>query len=238
MVDVDLPGQFPNSKMAGAVKLGVSQFISFDVADVVVPPVVYVGFDPATVTAVTLSGSNLVATNTGTTSLDQGAKVASASGKTSGKYYFETKMTSAGALSGTSMSSGIATTAATYTGLGTNGAAGAVCYWIGGAIYATGNAGVGLGGRASGETLGIAVDLDNRKIWFRVAPSGNWNGLAIGSQNPVGAVGGAIIPAGTIVPVVTFGGSGGIAGTVNTANFGATAFIGAVPSGFTSGWTQ
>jgi hypothetical protein len=32
MADVDLPNQFPNSKMAGAVKLGQSRFISVDVA--------------------------------------------------------------------------------------------------------------------------------------------------------------------------------------------------------------
>jgi hypothetical protein len=32
MADVDLPGQFPNSKMAGAVKQGQSRFISVDVA--------------------------------------------------------------------------------------------------------------------------------------------------------------------------------------------------------------
>jgi hypothetical protein len=32
MADIDLPGQFPNSKMAGAVKQGQSRFISVDVA--------------------------------------------------------------------------------------------------------------------------------------------------------------------------------------------------------------
>lgn len=32
MADIDLPNQFPNSKMAGAVKQGQSRFISVDVA--------------------------------------------------------------------------------------------------------------------------------------------------------------------------------------------------------------
>jgi hypothetical protein len=32
MADIDLPGQFPNSKMAGAVKQGQSRFVSVDVA--------------------------------------------------------------------------------------------------------------------------------------------------------------------------------------------------------------
>lgn len=205
------------------------------VVDVGVAPVTYATFDAASVTAVTLSGGNLVATNTGTTSLDQGARVATASGKTTGKYYFEMTMTHV-PLQGSSMSSGIGTTAATYTGLGTNGAAGAACYWLGGAIYATGNTAMGIGGRASGETMGVAVDLDNRKVFFRVAPVGNWNGLAIGSQNPVGPVGGVTVPAGTIVPLCTFGGPGGTINHVLTANFGASAFVGAVPAGFTAGW--
>jgi hypothetical protein len=39
-----------------------------------------------------------------------------------------------------------------------------------------------------------------------------------------------------MVPFVTFGGSPGSANNVITANFGASAFSGAVPSGFTSGW--
>lgn len=32
MADIDLPNQFPNSKMAGAVKQGQSRFVSVDVA--------------------------------------------------------------------------------------------------------------------------------------------------------------------------------------------------------------
>lgn len=32
MADVDLPNQFPNSMMAGAVKRGQSRFVSVDVA--------------------------------------------------------------------------------------------------------------------------------------------------------------------------------------------------------------
>jgi hypothetical protein len=39
-----------------------------------------------------------------------------------------------------------------------------------------------------------------------------------------------------MVPFVTFGGAGGSPGQVWTANFGATAFNGVVPSGFTAGW--
>jgi hypothetical protein len=55
-------------------------------------------------------------------------------------------------------------------------------------------------------------------------------------ENPDTGTGGVVIPAGTIVPIVVFGGGGGVPNNVVTANFGASAFSGAVPSGFTSGW--
>jgi len=87
---------------------------------------------------------------------------------------------------------------------------------------------------AAYAAVGGAVDLDNRKIWFRLAPSGNWN--ASGTANPATNTGGYTIPAGTMVPFVTFGGTAGTAGHALTANFGASVFSGAVPAGFTSGW--
>jgi hypothetical protein len=90
-----------------------------------------------------------------------------------------------------------------------------------------------LGTWANGTVGGIAVDLDNRKIWFRKAPAGNWNNS--GTADPATNAGGVTIPAGTMVPFVTFGAAA--AGFVWTANFGASTFTGAVPSGFTSGWT-
>jgi hypothetical protein len=192
-------------------------------------------WDPATVTAVTLSGGNLIATNTGTTSADQGAHVAAASGKTTGKYYYEVTLTAytGGA---PNLGMGIGTTSSTYTNMGNSATTGNVVYKSG-AIWANGGStSLTLGARSVGDILGVAVDLGARKIWFRVAPSGNWNGQAIGSQNPATGTGGATIPAGTMVPFVVYGGSLGAANNIWTANFGASAFSGAVPSGFTSGW--
>ena len=52
----------------------------------VAPPITYATFDPATVAAVTLSGGNRIATNTGTTANAQGAKCAT--GKTGWKILF------------------------------------------------------------------------------------------------------------------------------------------------------
>lgn len=196
----------------------------------------YVTLDSATITAVTLSGGNLIATNTGTTSADQGARVATVSAKSAGKYYFEVKWTTITSGIGSNSSIGVGTTASTYTAMGAGGTTGIVNY-VGGSIYSNGaNTGVGVGGTwSAGQTEGIAVDLDNRKIWFRNSPSGNWNGNA--TYNPATNVGGITVPAGTMVPFITFGGTGGAASNVMALNFGASAFIGAVPSGFTAGWS-
>ena len=66
----------------------------------------------------------------------------------------------------------------------------AILVYSGGSIYSNGSivSGAGLGGRSAGDTIAIALDLDNRLIWFRVAPSGNWNNS--GTANPATGVGG------------------------------------------------
>jgi hypothetical protein len=100
-----------------------------------------------------------------------------------------------------------------------------------------GDTGIHLGLWDIFEIVGIAVDLDNRKIWFIIVAGtalSDWNDD--GSADPAANTGGISVPAGTMVPFCTFGGSGGIAGDAVTANFGANAFAGVVPSGFTAGW--
>jgi hypothetical protein len=81
----------------------------------------------------------------------------------------------------------------------------------------------------------IALDAGARLIWFRVGAAGNWNGSAV--NNPATGVGGvAITNLGVgiqIYPSVCFG----VIGDQITANFGDSAFTGAVPAGFTSGFT-
>ena len=192
-----------------------------------------VTWDATTVAAVTLSGGNLVATNTGTTATNQGAHVVTTSGKATGKYYFENRATTY--IGGGNVGVGIGTTSSTYTGMGQSGGVTGAEFYITGEIYANGsNTGITLGSSAV-KTIGVAVDLDNRKIWFKnVTDAGNWNNS--GTANPATNTGGVTLPAGTMVPFVTFGGGGGIANNVMTTNFGASAFTGAVPSGFTSGW--
>lgn len=201
-------------------------------------------WEAATVTAVTLSGGNLVATSTGTTSNNQGAHAPFADGQTTGKFYFEVTLTTY--TGGAGVGVGIGTTAATYSGLSVFATGGDMCFAVGhtgtGTIFVNGgNVGYSIGARTSGDVIGLAVDLINRRIWFRLSPSGLWNGAA--GHDPTignGTAGGNPIPAGAMVPFVTYGssftGAAGVAGNVWTANFGDSAFSGAVPSGYTAGW--
>lgn len=189
-------------------------------------------WDPATVSNVTLSGGNLVATNT-TSGNNQGVKVASTSAKTAGKYYFEMTVTIRPSIGGNT-GVGVATPASTYTNMGNNATIGSEHFLSSGNIYSNGAfTGMTIGSRSAGDVIGIAIDFDNLKGWFRVAPAGNWNGS--GTANPVTNTGGFTIPGGAMAPIITFDGSSG-SGNIITANFGASAFTGAVPSGFTSGW--
>lgn len=196
-----------------------------------------VTWDAATAVAVTLSGGNLVATNTGTASLNQGVRVADANGKTSGKHYFEITCTVAN-LSLNSLV-GICTTTSTYPTLGTTlafGVVGNAAVRQNGNLWTNGvNTGVTIGVfGAAGQTVSVAVDLDNRQIWFRRLTL--WNNS--GTADPATNTGGFAIPSGIMVPFCTFGGTSGAAGNVYTANFGASTFLKAVPVGFASGWLE
>jgi hypothetical protein len=195
------------------------------------PLVTYPTWDPATVTAVTLSGGNLTATHNNT-STNSGAR--SVSVKTAGKYYFEVTI---GPQHGNNDCIGIVLSTGTYTDVLTNAVNMLVTYIAqGGLIYTNGsNSGRNLGGSATtGDVICVAIDLDNRKGWFRKNGS-FWNGQPSG-EDPATGLGGAVIMAGSLGPMVGFGGSGTAINDAMTANFGATAFTGAVPSGFTSGW--
>jgi len=191
----------------------------------------YTTWDPATVSVTTLSGGNLVATNTSAVSTG-GAQGVVASGKATGKYYYEITITTL--TGGGNYGVGVGTTTSTYVNLASNATTGAILFRSGN-LYVNGSGPVAsFGARSAGDVIGIAVDLINGKVWHRVAPSGNWNANA--SYDPATNTGGFTLPAGTYVPFWTNGGSGGATGNVATANFGASAFSGAVPSGFTSGW--
>jgi hypothetical protein len=217
------------TKVSGTLGLPVT-YVTAD--GQVVVPTVPVSLDPATVASVVLTNSNLTATNTGTTSADQGARVASSGAKTSGKFYFEVTRMALG--TGVNVRAGIGTTASTYTTIGNTSTVGNTIY-AGGNIWANGSdTGITITAIGTGAPVGIAVDLDNRMIWFRKTPAQNWNSNV--SANPATNVGGIVIPAGTMVPFCTFGGTSGNTAQGWTFNFGTGGFAGAVPAGFYSGW--
>jgi hypothetical protein len=207
------------------------------------PPVggPFASFDPSSVASVSLSGSNLVATNTGTTSTNQGAMVASSSGKTTGKYYFEYTLTTFAGGSGVAV--GLGTTASAYSGMSTLSTHGNMVFVGSGQIWSDTNNSIFTLGRAliSGDRVCVAADLTNSRVWIRLN-SGLWQG-APGNDPTIadGTHGGAATPAGTLVPFVTFGnglsGGSGVANNVITANFGGSPFVGVVPTGYT-GWPQ
>jgi hypothetical protein len=152
----------------------------------------------------------------------------------SGKWYWEYKMTT-----WTSISTicGIATGLANLSSVANDGQESAVLFHGGFATVNGAGTSVSLGTRASGDVIGVAVDVPNGLIWWRVAPSGNWNGSS--TANPATGAGGvpfasgpnALIAPSQTLPLYC----PGTGGEQCTANFGGSSFTGAVPAGFTSG---
>lgn len=180
-------------------------------------------WNPADTTAnMTLSNGNLTATST---NFSVGTRAAV--GLSSGKSYFEVTMATGAS---TADNVGLATAAANLT---TTGGAGTTVV-INGNIFVNGTSVAAFPGIANGSIIGIAVDLTAQLIWYRIAPSGNWNNS--GTANPATGAGGVSISAlgsAALYPVYQVGAATGHSAT---ANFGASAFSGAVPSGFISGW--
>lgn len=217
---MDPLGLFPASKMAQAIRLGQSRFYSIENA---APPVAPTTFSPSDLSNVTLSGGNLIATV-----LPTNGGVRGAGGLTSGKYYWENTYTT---INTNTVGVGISLASASLTNATNIGFAN-IARTTGGITVNNVGSGSALGIINPAAVVGIAVDFTAKLIWFRIAPAGNWNGS--GTANPATGVGGisiASISTGPLYPCMY-----GQTGDKITANFGATAFSGAVPSGFTSGW--
>lgn len=219
-------GGIPVTKVTGALPgLGVT-YVSATGG----PAVTYTAFDNATVSNVTLSGGNLIATHP---NINSNAGVRSSSLKTTGKFYFEVTVGQATV----DNVIGIITNTGTYANFVSGTTDGTMVRFSGGIIWATGtNTGKALGNIVATNVVAVAVDIGARKMWL-CKNSGNWNGEAIGLQDPANGIGGVAVFAGapSFAPCVGFAGLG-TSGDVMTANFGASAFVGAVPSGFTAGW--
>lgn len=89
-----------------------------------------------------------------------------------------------------------------------------------------------IGTIASGTVIGVAANIDVKLAWFRLGAAGNWNGSA--TEDPVTNTGG-ITFASLVLPAKPFWTGAGVLGVVTFRN-GSTAFSGAVPSDYTSGW--
>jgi hypothetical protein len=145
----------------------------------------------------------------------------------SGKYYFEFTMNSWTGAGGNAV--GVASATANMTTSGT--------LQVGklaqsGSIVINGvTQGSGLGARANADVIGVALDMTNALIWFRVAPSGNWNGS--GTADPGTGTGGYSTSSLTGSLYAFFYGVS--SNSQATLNIGSSAFIGTVPSGFTAG---
>lgn len=180
---------------------------------------------------ITLSGGNLIATvsvgNAGVRGKDP---------KRSGKFYIEYTVPTA---QNTSNIFGLASRRATLGSLNSPASAGPqfatgvlVFYDVFG-VQLTSMPSIGS---LSGAVVCCAVDLDARLVWFRVGAAGNWNANA--ANNPATGVGGvsiATVGLGQGIDAYPWVFMGNVGNSV-TANFGASAFTGAVPSGYTSGW--
>jgi hypothetical protein len=181
---------------------------------------------------VTLSNNDLTATHSNTTG---NSGVRSAAVKNSGSFNIEFTTTNWAATGGCV---GLITAAGTLTNFVTDGTNCIAIYRSNGAIWSNGaNSTLTLGAIVNGDIVQIAINFTSQKVWARKAPSGNWNGQVIGSQNPENGTGGvsfSSFAATTLAPAVGFG--AGAANDVVTANFGASSFTGAVPDGFTPGW--
>jgi hypothetical protein len=188
----------------------------------------FTAFYMATTLSATLTNGSLTVTSTGL------SYAKSQHFRSTGKFYFEITIA---LWNNTSDGLGVTTLAAGYTAM-TTPTTGSMMFRTTGNIYSGGtNSGKQLGVINNGDVIGVAVDLTNSKIWYRKSPSGNWNGLAIGSENPATNTGGVALPS----VDVTAGLSPGVSLQTTTtptvtANFGNSAFSGAVPAGFTAGW--
>jgi len=184
-------------------------------------------WNPADRSSIQLSGNNLVATE-----ITGGAWVRAVDRQVSGKFYWEVQLAQIG-LNNPIIGFCLGGVTPTSTGVGL-----AAVFCNTGIIWVNSvNSGSTLGARAVNDIISVAVDLGAQLVWFRVAPSGNWNGSS--TANPATGAGGisvASVARGGLptYPLALFGASGAAA---IIADFGDSAFSGTVPSGFTSGFT-
>lgn len=173
----------------------------------------------------TLSGGNLTATTT----VSNTGSVRAVQAQSTGKWYFEIS----GSISQTTDYIGGIVATASALPISVNvvnnatGIDGLQRLWVNN----TNPLGTGALGTAT-VPLFVAADLGAKLIWFKLPGSAGWNGS--GTADPAAGTGGVSIAAlsGPFAPFSTVI----LGGDHVTANFGASAFSGIVPSGYTAGW--
>jgi hypothetical protein len=191
-------------------------------------------FNPSDKAAgVTLTGSNLIAT----ASAGGNVAVRTVDRQVSGQFYWEYTYTN-----NTNTSCGLANQSVSMTGVAAasgNTPGTVLLLPSGGSLVVNAVAtGILFGSIANGTVTGWALDLTNRLLWVRIGAAGNWNNNA--ANSPVTGVGGVSVASVCGVGIPAYGLMGATNGNPSgaiTANFGDTAFTGAVPSGYTSGFT-
>jgi len=181
-------------------------------------------WNPADLSNVTLTGSNLIATvGTGT------GGVRSVASLSSGKYYWENTWTT---INTNTIVSGISLASASISAPTT---ACAKVSRLNGHIFInnsdTGSTITGGSTVAPGSVVCCAVDFTAQLIWLRIGAAGQWNGS--GTANPATASGGLSI---TSIAGNLFAMMAGQTSDRVTANFGDSAFTGTTPAGFTAGF--
>src|SRR5215472_115774 len=188
---------------------------------------------------ITLSANNLLATMAAGSAGDEGVR--STTSKSSGKWVYEMGYNfPGGAVSDTGC--GIANGSATFPGLGGNGNLGAMLFMgASGPLYVNTfhyGSPVNSNWTSAAMTTMWALDVGNNKLWFATSNNGLWNNDVLANQNPATNTGGINLttPAGVTGPyyaacVITAGNTG----QAFSVNFGQSAFVNAVPSGF-SAW--
>lgn len=187
--------------------------------------------------AITLTGSNLIAA--GSSTGDHGVRATDI--KYAGKWYFE--ITAGATFAGGDSGFGVASPGLNFTSItdrrplvaGSAGAGGGFLFRSG-SVFVNGSSAGSVVGIGTTNTFGVTVNLDSSPpvIGFKRlnGGGGNWNNN--GANDPdVGAFDISTVARLGVFPCFLSGGLGDIV----TANFGASGFVGAVPTGYTSGWT-
>jgi hypothetical protein len=152
--------------------------------------------------------------------------------KNYGRYYFEVSQFSGG--NDASAGAGIATAGAAVADVASLAPVNCAVVQLVGEIWSNGaDSTKTLGVITRPNVIGVAVDFTNANVWFRIAPSGDWNGdPSADPKTNTGGVSFSSYSSGACSPC--FGWYNVIGSAV--LNAGNAPFIGAVPSGFTAGW--